>query len=81
MIDEYGHDHLIAIHQTKGYTCNISRAMSFCRKRGNHGCCKYEGSEPLESCHCQSTSAGWAEGTLGAWLYMVLMDSGSISER
>jgi hypothetical protein len=28
-----------------------------------------------------STSADLAEGTLGAWLYMVLMDSGSISER
>jgi hypothetical protein len=30
-------------------------------------------SEPLKGCHCESSSAGLAEGILGAWFYLVLM--------
>ena len=72
VVEGYGHNHLIAVHEMKGYTGDIFRATRFCRKHVNHGCRENEGSEPLEICHRESSSAEWAEGTLSAWLYMVL---------
>jgi hypothetical protein len=53
------------LHAKRGYTGGISGAMGFCCKRGNDGCGEDQGSKPLEGCHCESSSAGLAEGTLG----------------
>jgi hypothetical protein len=48
MVNGYRHDHLVAVCETEGYTCDISRAMRFCGKCWDDGCGKNEGSEPLE---------------------------------
>ena len=48
MVDGYRHDHLVAVCEMEGYTCDISGAMRFCVKCRDDGCGKNEGSEPLE---------------------------------
>ena len=73
VVDGYGHDDPVAVDEPEGYTGDISGAMGFCYERGKGSCGENQGSEPLEGCHCQSSSAGLAEGTLGAWFYLVLM--------
>jgi hypothetical protein len=73
VVDGNRQDDLVAVDEAEGYTGGISRAMRFCFKRGNDDRDERQRSEPLEGCHCESSSAGWAEGTLGAWLYVVLM--------
>jgi hypothetical protein len=46
MVDEYGQDNLVAVHEAEGYTGDISRAMGFSRQRRDEGCCEKKGSEP-----------------------------------
>src|SRR5579862_456703 len=69
------HDHLVAVDKTDRYTGNIPWAMCFCGKRGDDGCGKNERSETPEFSHFECSSAGKAEGTLGACFYMVLNGS------
>jgi hypothetical protein len=73
VVDGYGQNDLVAIGKAEGYTGGISGAMGFRCERGNDGCDENERSETPEVCHCESSSAGLAEGTLGVWLYVVLM--------
>ena len=73
MVDGYGHDDPVAVDEVEGYTGDISGTMGFCCKRGKDGCGENQGSEPLKGWHGGSSSAGLAEGTLGAWFYLVLM--------
>src|ERR1700761_2381163 len=57
MVDGYSHDNLVAVYDAEGYPCDISRTMGFRQQCGDDGCCDYEGSEPLENCHRESSSA------------------------